>query len=70
MLAYSGKWSIDSQKFVTQVDIAADPGWVGTTQVRYYTFDGRTLSLRTAPLALPSLSGRKAVVYADWEKEG
>ena len=32
MVAYSGKWSIDSEKFVTEVDIAADPGWVGTTQ--------------------------------------
>jgi hypothetical protein len=70
MVAYSGKWSIESEKFVTKVDIAADPGWVGTTQVRYYTFDGQTLSLRTAPLELPSLPGRKAVVYADWEKEG
>jgi hypothetical protein len=69
IVAYSGKWSIDSEKFVTEVDIAADPGWVGTTQVRYYNFDGQTLSLRTAPLELPSHPGRKAVVYADWEKE-
>jgi hypothetical protein len=70
MVAYSGKWSIDSEKFVTKVDIAADPGWVGTTQVRYYTFDGQTLSLRTTPLELPTHPGRKVVVYADWEKEG
>jgi hypothetical protein len=68
IVAYSGKWSIDSEKFVTEVDIAADPGWVGTTQVRYYTFDGETLSLRSAPLELPTHPGRKAVVYADWEK--
>ena len=70
MVAYSGKWSIDGEKFVTEVDVAADPGWVGTKQVRYYTFDGHTLSLRTAPLELPSFPGRKAVVYAEWEKEG
>ena len=70
MVAYSGKWSVDSEKFVTEVDVAADPGWVGTKQVRYYTFDGHTLSLRTAPLELPSFPGRKAVVYAEWEKEG
>ena len=69
MVAYGGKWSIDREKFVSEVDIAADPGWVGTTQVRYYTSDGQTLSLRTAPLELPSHPGRKAVVYADWEKE-
>ena len=69
IVAYSGRWTIDSEKFATEVDIAADPGWVGTTQVRYYTFDGQTLSLRTAPLELPTHLGRKAVVYADWEKE-
>jgi hypothetical protein len=69
MVAYSGKWSIDGEKFVTVVDLAADPSWVGTVQVRYYTFDGHTLSLRTAPLELPSFPGRRAVVYANWEKE-
>jgi len=70
MVAYSGKSSIDGEKFVTVVDLAADPSWVGTVQVRYYTFDGHTLSLRTAPLELPSFPGRRAVVYANWEKEG
>jgi hypothetical protein len=69
MVAYSGKWSIEGEKFVTVVDLAADPSWVGTVQVRYYTFDGHTLSLRTAPLELPSFPGRRAVVYANWEKE-
>ena len=70
MVAYSRKWSIDGEKFVTVVDVAADPSWVGTVQVRYFTFDGQTLSLRMAPSELPSFPGRKAVVYADWEKEG
>jgi hypothetical protein len=70
MVAYSGKWSVDSEKFVTEVDVAADPGWVGTQQIRYYTFVGQTLSLRTAPFELPSFPGQKAVVYADWEKDG
>ena len=70
VVAYSGKWTIDSEKFATEVDIAADPGWVGTTQVRYYTFDGQIRSLRTVPLELATHPGRKAVVYADWKKEG
>ena len=70
IVAYSGRWTIDSEKFATEVDIAADPGWVGTTQVRYYTFDGQIRSLRTVPLELATHPGRKAVVYADWKKEG
>src|SRR5579862_4144286 len=68
MVAYSGKWSIDSEKFITEVDLASDPSWVGKAQVRYYSFDGQTLSLRTAPLEHPSFPGRKAIVYADWRK--
>ena len=70
MAAYSGKWSIDDQKFTTVVDVAWDPSWVGTSQIRYYTFDGKILTLRTDPLELAALPGRKAIVYARWEREG
>ena len=68
MVAYSGRWSIDHDKFITEVDLASDPSWVGKAQVRYYTFGGSTLSLRTAPLEHPSFPGRKAIVYAEWRK--
>jgi|SRR6516225_5930488 len=68
--AYSGKWSVDDEKFITVVDLAWDPSWVGTSQIRYYTFDGRILSLRTAPIELPAFPGRKAIAYAHWEREG
>jgi lipocalin-like protein len=70
VIAYSGKWSVDAEKFVTEVDLASDPGLVGTSQVRYYTYDGEIMSLRTPPLALPGFNGRRAVVYADWKREG
>jgi hypothetical protein len=70
MVAYSGRWSIDGERFVTEVDLASDPSWIGTAQVRYYAFDGRTLSLRTALIQHPSFPGRMAVVYAEWEREG
>ena len=42
MIAYTGRWWIDGEKFVTQVDGAWDPGWVGTEQVRHFVFDGHT----------------------------
>src|SRR5437762_1692148 len=35
-VAYSGKCSIEGEKFVTDVDLASDPSWVGTAQLRYY----------------------------------
>ena len=59
MVAYSGKWSIDSEKFVTEVDIAADPGWVGTTQ-------GSVLHLqRTNPV---SPNGSPEASHASWSR--
>jgi hypothetical protein len=69
MIAYTGSWSIDDDKFVVQVDGAWDPSWVGTEQVRYFTFDGRTLSIRTAPLDHPSFPGEEVIGYVGWAKE-
>jgi hypothetical protein len=69
MVAYTGLWSIDGDKFVMQVDGAWDPSWVGTEQVRHFTFDGRTLSIRTAPLDHPSFPGEEVIGYVDWERE-
>jgi hypothetical protein len=69
MAAYTGTWSIDGEKFATKVDGAWDPSWVGTEQVRYYTFDGQTLSLRTMPIDHPAFPGQKVIGYLDWERE-
>jgi hypothetical protein len=69
MIAYTGRWSVDSDTIVTRVDGAWDPGWVGTEQVRHFTFDGQTLSIRTAPLDHPSFPGEVAIGYVDWERE-
>lgn len=69
MCAYTGRWSIDGEKFVTKVDGAWDPSWVGTEQVRYYAFAGQTLSLRTTPVDHPSFPGQKIIGYVDWQRE-
>ncbi|MBV9597027.1 MAG: lipocalin-like domain-containing protein [Chloroflexi bacterium] len=69
MIAYTGQWSIDGEKLTTHVDAAWDPGWVGTPQIRYFTFDGHTLSIRTAPIEHPAFPGRKVTGYVNWERE-
>jgi Lipocalin-like domain len=69
MVAYTGRWSIDGEKFVTQVDGAWDPSWVGTEQVRHFEYDGHALSVRTAPLSHPSFPGEEVIGYVDWERE-
>ena len=62
--------AVEGEKFVTEVDLASDPNLVGTSQVRYYTSDGESMSLRTPPMAGPAFNGQKAVIYADWKREG
>lgn len=69
MISYSGWVSIDGDTAVTQVDGAWDPTWVGAEQVRHLTFDGHTLSLRTAPLRHPSFPDDEVVGHVDWERE-
>jgi hypothetical protein len=69
MISYTGRVTIDGDKAVTHVDGAWDPNWVGTEQVRFYTHDGRKLSLRSAPLQHPSFPDDEVVAYVDWEKE-
>ena len=69
MVAYTGRWSIDGERFVTKVDGAWDRSWVGTDQVRYLSFDGQTMSIRTAPIEHPAFPGQKAIGYLEWEKD-
>ncbi len=69
MVAYTGRWSNDDERLLTRVDGAWDPSWVGTEQVRYYTFDGHTLSVRTMPLDHPAFPHQKVIGYLDWQRE-
>jgi len=69
MAAYTGRWSIDDEKLMKHVDSAWNPSWVGTEQVRYYTFDGHTLSLRAAPIEHPACPGQTVIGYLDWQRE-
>lgn len=69
MIAYTGRWSIDGEKFVTKVDGAWDPSWVGTEQVRYYALERQKLSVRSAPAEHPKFPGQKIIAYVDWQRE-
>jgi hypothetical protein len=69
MISYTGMVSIDGETAVTQVDGAWDPSWVGAEQVRYLTFDGEILSLRTQPMRHPSFPDDEVVGYVNWKKD-
>jgi hypothetical protein len=66
MMAYTGVYRVeDDEKFVTDVDVAWRPAWVGDQQARYFKFDGDTLSLATGelPAASPGRTGRAIMAW-------
>ena len=58
-------------KFITKVDAAWNPGWVGTEQVRFWRVDGNKLFITTAPTSTPNLDGTEKMIIGNlvWEKE-
>jgi hypothetical protein len=49
MLAYSGKYRVDGEDFVTSVDVSWNEIWNGMEQRRHYRLDGDRLFIESAP---------------------
>jgi Lipocalin-like domain len=60
MLAYGGTYSVSPGRVVHHIDIEWDGRRVGIDQVRFYTIDGDTLSIKTEPNKSP-VDGREGV---------
>ncbi len=69
MVAYSGRYKAAGGKFSTDVDISWNESWVGTEQVRSYSFVGSRLQLISAwspSMVAPNMIGRGIL---EWERE-
>jgi hypothetical protein len=66
MYAYSGKYRIEADRFITKVDIAGDQRWVGTEQQRSFRFEGENLIIESAATLQ---DGRKVRGILEWERE-
>jgi hypothetical protein len=69
MIAYTGKYRVEKDKFITTVDLAWNEAWVGTEQVRFWRVDGDTLSIITAPMPNPNTPGGTMIGTVVWEQE-
>lgn len=67
MLAYSGLYRIEGDRFVTEVDVAWDRDWVGSRQIRFWRIEGDLLSIETAP-QLASADGRTGRGIVVWRR--
>jgi hypothetical protein len=69
MMAYSGKYRIEGDRWITDVDVAWFPGWLGTHQERTFSVEGDVLHLRGGPFGLPVRPGRRMLAIMQWRRE-
>jgi len=53
MLAYTGTYRVEGDRFIVKVDASWNEAWTGTDQERFYILDGDRLDIVTAWLPNP-----------------
>jgi hypothetical protein len=70
LLAYSGRYRIEPpNRFVTDVDIAWIPSWVGTPRGRTFTLRDGALDIVSDPAPVEFLDGAMAIGVLTWVRE-
>jgi hypothetical protein len=70
LLAYSGPYRIESpNRFVTDVDIAWIPSWIGTPRGRNFSFRDGMLDIVADPAPVEFLDGAIAIGVLTWVRE-
>ena len=68
-VAYSGRYRVDGNQFVTAVDIAWHEAWVGTDQVRFFRREGDRLHIESPPTPNLDRGGQMIRGMLIWERE-
>jgi hypothetical protein len=71
MTAYTGKYRIEGDDFVTTVDVSWYEVWTGTEQRRHYKLEGDRLTIVSTPQPLGAGPRRNVMVTSTlvWERE-
>ena len=54
LVAYSGKYRLEGDKWITSVEVAWNPAWIGTEQSRTYKVEGERLQVLTPWRVMPN----------------
>jgi hypothetical protein len=57
MVAYTGRYRTEGDKWITQVEVAWNPEWIGTEQTRFFKLDGDNLQVLTPWRLMPNWAG-------------
>ena len=69
MLAYTGKYRIEGDEFITTVDTSWNEGWNGTEQRRRFRLEGDTLFIESAPAPSITAPGKTDFRRMVWQRE-
>jgi len=69
LMAYTGKFTIEGDKFTTKVAISWNELLTGQDQVRYFKMESDRLSIRTAEQVSAVYPGKKVIGTLTWERE-
>jgi hypothetical protein len=69
MLAYSGKYRVEGDDFITTVDVSWNEIWNGTEQRRHYRIEGDRLFIESAPAPSILYPGKTDFRRIVWERE-
>jgi hypothetical protein len=69
MLAYSGMYRVEGDKWITKVDVAWNEAWTGTDQIRFFALDGDDLVITSAWLISANEPGRSIRGILKWVRE-
>lgn len=64
MIAYAGTYSVDGDRIVHDIETSWNELWAGSRQLRFFAFDGDTLTITTAagPSPRDGREGRSIVI--------
>ena len=54
VIAYTGSYRLEGDRWITQVDVAWNPEWVGTEQTRYFRVEADRLTVTTPWRVMPN----------------
>lgn len=54
LVAYTGTYRIEADKWITRVEVAWNPEWVGTEQTRFFKVDANRLQVLTTWRVMPN----------------
>ena len=69
MLAYTGRYRVEGDEFVTAVDVSWNEAWNGTEQRRKFRLEGNMLKIETAPAPSLLFPGKVDYRRIVWERE-